>query len=1124
MAGFIILTGARRGQRYVLPPGIVTIGRQPGNTIVITDESIANSHLLLSVDHEGCRMKDRSGGGTMVNGAQATTAALKDGDVLKLGELELRYEEGAPIPKAAPGQVPKPTPGGLAAQVKKTGPRFEEILAEQKQLKKKIIFDIELGPILLWGSLAVLALAGVWAAFHPKPIEKKTRTEKKGVGAVGAYVPGTPGAPDVKSPGTSTPEAEPDRPNAPLGFAVAPEPPRLPYSLPVGAAKPGGGSGKIYFTSQSGGQAAVDAAQEGDAVVFDAPGGDIIVSRPIKDVQFIGGGAAWELRADLAGCQFLWHTPTRFTQTAGKMERCAFFRSHGPATQLTHADGVSFYYAGATVLAGESNSSASTPQLWLRGFVRGVTIHKPVITGPDGERRWDMNWPPVVRVQAEDLAGHGHNTYLLSPHVRGQTAWTPFHVVRATGLTFAHASSEGGTWADPVLEVDYGVDCAIVCTALAGRSDAATAGYLRQPEMLKYFDHEEPGQNHAAAPYRGAAIYLGGQRNRIIGQGGLKLWSLGRRAALPGMHFADGIVACDPFLQEWSSAQGGLNANFAEPVNIFQVQPRANGPVYNATTRVMRVRFPVLGANLAQPVLVAIEDLRAPPPLLFGKKFGDFTGKSAAAIQRALDAGENVYLGPGDYAFTRPVTNGCIWGAGMDKTILTWPTNTDCSQRDCKGLLNLTARGGRYGHNSQAGEGGPTNTATALFLRVRFDGQSQAGVTVHSVVDQSYQDCEFINSKLGFTHGHDRTRGVFYSERGPSAGPVITRLDIVNCTFRNLTDRAIDLKPGAAQTGAIAIHNCLFEDIAETAVRLTGGEALLVQKCSFRRVGKESSPGAVIEAQGQGAVVLSHLDIDNKDFPGSPIGILVNGLATVSNCSVRGVPRSLVSRTAMTVDHVDAGEGNFELPYGSYVTTSTFKNADVKKGAMLVKEASQGESISLQAGVQPLDTTPPSAVPGVKVEIRSDGHYITWKTARDLESGIVGYLVYAGGRLIYRTPFQYDPGDSAATPVMTRVIPTEYLDTSRAAETYVVRAINGANLMSGGGQAPLPRWGPMRAVFKDRGSNVLNVVEVTYKNRTPGIVDGKGRKLSAFELRRQGVPDECYIEARPAEPESAAAR
>ena len=64
MARLTILTGARRGQRFELPPGIVTIGRQVGNTLVVADESVANQHLLLSVDHEGCRVKDRSGGGT----------------------------------------------------------------------------------------------------------------------------------------------------------------------------------------------------------------------------------------------------------------------------------------------------------------------------------------------------------------------------------------------------------------------------------------------------------------------------------------------------------------------------------------------------------------------------------------------------------------------------------------------------------------------------------------------------------------------------------------------------------------------------------------------------------------------------------------------------------------------------------------------------------------------------------------------------------------------------------------------------------------------------------------------------------------------------------------------------
>ena len=236
--------------------------------------------------------------------------------------------------------------------------------------------------------------------------------------------------------------------------------------------------------------------------------------------------------------------------------------------------------------------------------------------------------------------------------------------------------------------------------------------------------------------------------------------------------------------------------------------------------------------------------------------------------------------------------------------------------------------------------------------------------------------------------------------------------------------RSIDLKPGAAQTGVISIHNCLFEDIAETAVRLTGGESQLVQNCVFRRVGKENSNNAVVEAQGAGAVVVSHVEIDNKDFPGPPMGLLVSGRGGVSRCTVRGATRALVSRTPVPVDHVEAADGNFELPYGSFVSLSNFKNADVRKGAMLVKDGNSGESISLQAGTQPLDATPPAPVTGVKVEVRADGHFISWRPALDPESGIVGYMVLAKDKEIYRTPMAYDPGDSAATPQMSRVIPT----------------------------------------------------------------------------------------------------
>lgn len=1116
MARLTILTGARRGQRFELPPGIVTIGRQVGNTLVVADESVANQHLLLTVDPEGCRIKDRSGGGTVVNGSHVSTASLKEGDVLKLGDVELRYEQGMPIPRPVPGQSPKPTPGGLAAKVKREGPRFEDVLREQKAQKKVKVFDIELGPILLWGSLVALAAAGVWAALNPKPPpEKKGKRGRGGPGMV-ATAPGVPGVAPASGGTTNVPLVEPDAPPQPLGFAVAPEPPPLPYALPVGAAKAEArAAGKVYFTSQSSAQSAVDAAQEGDAVVFDAPvAGAIVVRRPLKGVQFIGGSASWRLEADLVDCQFFWHTPAALTQVSGKLEHSAFYQSHGPATHLTHADAVTFYHGGSTVPAGDFKTPRAEPQLWLRGFVRGVTLHKLIVAPPEGERRWDMHWPPVVRVQAENLDAHGHNTYILSPLVREQTAWTPFHVVRATGLTFAQASAEGGTWADPILEVDYGIDCALVATALAGRGEAANAGYLRLPDKLKYHDHEEWGHNHANAPFRGAAFLLGGQRNRILGHGDLRPWSIGRRAALPGLHYADGIVACDPFLQEWSVDQGGLNANFAEPKNIFRVQWRTGAPVFNSTARDLKVRFPVLGANLARPVLVPLGDLRAPPPLLFGKRFSDYTGKPAAVIHRALDAGENVFLGAGEYQLARPITNGFVFGAGMDRTIMNWPTNVDCSQRDCKGLVNLTVRGGRYGHNSQAGEGGVTNTATALLLRVRFDGQTHAGVTIHAARDQVYQDCEFVNGRVGFTHGHDRTRGSFVGERGTGGGPAITRMNIANCTFRNLTERAIDLRPGQAQTGVVGIHNCLFEDIADTAVRIFGGEAHLVQNCILRRVGKETSTNAVVEVTGHGTVVLSHLEIQNKDFPGSPVGLFVSGLASVSHCKIAGAQRALVARSALVADHVDAVDGNYELPYGSYVTTSTFKNADVKKGAMLVREAGQPESISLQAGVQPLDTTPPPPVPGVVVEILADGHHVNWRPAEDKESGITGYLVFAEGREIYRTPLAYDPGDSPGTPLMSRVIPTSFVDTNRLAATYAVKAVNGANLLSGGGQAPLLRWGPMRARFNDRATNEVVIAEITFRNRVPGIVDTKGRKFVASDLRRLGVPDEVRIEPR----------
>ena len=315
MPRLTILTGPRRGQRFELPPGIVTIGRQPGNTIVLADESIASSHVLLSVDPEGCRLKDRSGGGTAVNGHHVPTASLNDNDVLKLGEIELRYELTNPIPRPGPTAGPRPAPGPPAAKPKQVGPRFEEVLAEHKPQKKKVKVDIDLGPILLWGAMVVLVGAGVWAYLNPKPPATKTKKGKATQGLV-----------NVAPVQSETPVSTNIVPQVPVGFVVTNELPPLPYTLPMGAARAAtGDAGRLFFTSQGGAQAAVDAAQAGDAVVFDAPGvAPVMVRRALKDVQFIGGSAAWELHADLTDCQFFWHTPASMMQKSGRLERAAF--------------------------------------------------------------------------------------------------------------------------------------------------------------------------------------------------------------------------------------------------------------------------------------------------------------------------------------------------------------------------------------------------------------------------------------------------------------------------------------------------------------------------------------------------------------------------------------------------------------------------------------------------------------------------------------------------------------------------------------------------------------------------------------------------------------------------------
>lgn len=100
--------------------GVVTIGRTPGNKLVLPDPEsfVSKQHCVITVQGAACQITDQSSNGTFINQGseplgRERSAVLHDGDRLRMGEYELlvRLAPGAaaqPLPAASPAAAVAP--------------------------------------------------------------------------------------------------------------------------------------------------------------------------------------------------------------------------------------------------------------------------------------------------------------------------------------------------------------------------------------------------------------------------------------------------------------------------------------------------------------------------------------------------------------------------------------------------------------------------------------------------------------------------------------------------------------------------------------------------------------------------------------------------------------------------------------------------------------------------------------------------------------------------------------------------------------------------------------------------------------------------------------------------------
>jgi pSer/pThr/pTyr-binding forkhead associated (FHA) protein len=97
MAKLVVLSAGMTGRTHELKADKTTIGRVEDNTFQIAEASVSSHHCEVVLRGSEVVVRDlNSTNGTFVNGEKVTESVLKPGQMLRLGQIELRLETDTP--------------------------------------------------------------------------------------------------------------------------------------------------------------------------------------------------------------------------------------------------------------------------------------------------------------------------------------------------------------------------------------------------------------------------------------------------------------------------------------------------------------------------------------------------------------------------------------------------------------------------------------------------------------------------------------------------------------------------------------------------------------------------------------------------------------------------------------------------------------------------------------------------------------------------------------------------------------------------------------------------------------------------------------------------------------------
>jgi predicted component of type VI protein secretion system len=117
MAKLVILNQGMTGRTFDLNVEQTSVGRLEDNAFQIADGSVSSHHAEILLRGEDIVVKDlNSTNGTFINNDKITEAVLKPGQTLRLGQVELKIDDGKPVtgPSAPAYAANTPAPAPAA--------------------------------------------------------------------------------------------------------------------------------------------------------------------------------------------------------------------------------------------------------------------------------------------------------------------------------------------------------------------------------------------------------------------------------------------------------------------------------------------------------------------------------------------------------------------------------------------------------------------------------------------------------------------------------------------------------------------------------------------------------------------------------------------------------------------------------------------------------------------------------------------------------------------------------------------------------------------------------------------------------------------------------------------------